>query len=310
MEKTLNDEEIAHSLNESLLKEAEEIKSERKLLKVRLEKLEETKSSTSDAVYQRVRGDYMNKLSQTAERLVALKKDLGEEERKIVEKKNLVEAHISLQKDAIEESQLRHALGEFSTEQHQELVQQKKAEVKRLEAALKGLSQGLERHQDIFAGEDLAEAKPVQKPPFSPPPKTKIEDEPSVTAENTAKIRLTSATTDQASPPKKEPTSPKPKVAELALFENGKVVQTIPIDKTIHIGRSPSNDIVLKGTKVSRRHAEVQCVAGKFVLLDLESSNGTYIGGKRISEHSLEMNDEIVIGGTKILFKMSESAKV
>ena len=314
MKEPLSDEEITHPLNESLLKEAEEIKAERKLLKVRLEKLDETKSGVSEAVYQRVRGEYLKKINQTTERLASLKKDLEEEEQKIVEKKNLVEAQIRLQNETIEESELRHALGEFTTEEHQGLVQKKKTEVARLEAALKGLSEGLKRHVDIFVGEDLG--KPVAQPapvvPQTAPvkPVSKAVDLSSITAENTARIQIEPAKkTDPVTPLKETARSPaQVKAAELAVFNHGNVIQTVPIQKTVHIGRSPSNDIILKAPKVSRRHAEIQQVAGKFVLLDLESSNGTFVSGKRITEHTLEPDDEIVIGGTKIVFKISALA--
>jgi pSer/pThr/pTyr-binding forkhead associated (FHA) protein len=102
--------------------------------------------------------------------------------------------------------------------------------------------------------------------------------------------------------PEPEPVVSK-KIAELLVMENGKVLQTVPVDKTIEIGRSPANDVILKEPKVSRKHAEIHFVGGKYILLDLESSNGTFVGGKKITEHTLQTNDEITIGNTKMVFK-------
>lgn len=165
MKDILNDDEISHPLNENLLREAEEIKGERKTYKERLDRLEETRSQVSDAVYQRVRADYISKLNQTTERLVTLKKDLESEEKQLVEKKNLVEVTIRLHRERIEESSLRNSLGEYTAEQHRELIAREEQEITRLETALKGLSDGLGRHSGIFAGEELAAAPKAPEVP-------------------------------------------------------------------------------------------------------------------------------------------------
>src|SRR5438876_10935809 len=51
------------------------------------------------------------------------------------------------------------------------------------------------------------------------------------------------------------------------------------------LGRSPSNDLVLAGEKVSRHHAIIQVHGENNVwLTDLGSSNGTYLNGKRLAD--------------------------
>ena len=287
----LSDEEISHPLNETLLTEANEIKAERKLLKERLEKLDQNREGVSSAVYQKVRNDYTAKLQQTTNRLMALKKDLEKEEKVLVEKKNLVEVNAAFHKETIEEARLRHSLGEFTEGEHDEIVKKENKELARLESALKKLNEGIERHMKIFEGEEL-------KPPSPPPVQSRPGPIPESIHEQTAKIRV------KPPPMAQEPADESRKVAEVLVMENGKVVQMVPIDKTIEIGRSPANDIVLKEPKVSRKHAEIQFVGGKYVLLDLESSNGTFVGGKKVAEYTLQPNDEIVIGNTKMVFKI------
>jgi hypothetical protein len=303
----LSDEEISHPLNEALLKEAQEIKAERRLLKERLDRLEQGRESVSANVYQKVRGDYQARLNKTTERLLALKKDLEGEEKALVEKKNLVEVTVARRKETIEEARLRHSLEEYTAEQHQEVVERETNELKRLEAALQILEEGIERHRKIFEGEELAAPAPAKKPPRaapsapppSPPPPSPPPTMPEEPAhDQTAKIKV------KPPPPIATPEPEPRKTAELLIMENGKVVQMVPVDKTIQIGRSPANDIVLKEPKVSRKHAEIQFVGGKYVLLDLESSNGTFVSGKKITEYTLQPNDEIVIGNTKIVFKI------
>lgn len=61
------------------------------------------------------------------------------------------------------------------------------------------------------------------------------------------------------------------------------------------IGRHERNDIVLNDQEVSRQHARL-LVDGEVVLMeDLGSGNGTWIGGRRVQEHTLALGDELVI---------------
>ena len=66
------------------------------------------------------------------------------------------------------------------------------------------------------------------------------------------------------------------------------------------IGRSQT-DLVLKDKKVSGKHCSVSIEGTEVSVEDLKSTNGTFIGGKKISEKiELRNLDEIVIGHTKI----------
>jgi hypothetical protein len=74
--------------------------------------------------------------------------------------------------------------------------------------------------------------------------------------------------------------------------------------KDVSIGRSQDNDIVLTEGKISRRHAKVHHSDEGFVLSDLNSSNGTFVNGKRITRPViLKENDEIAIGDSIMTFR-------
>jgi len=76
---------------------------------------------------------------------------------------------------------------------------------------------------------------------------------------------------------------------------NGK---RISIRSNCLIGRSPKSSVVLDSPKISRRHAiiNVQDI-GEFWLIDLGSSNGTYVNGERIDAYRvLQVDDRIDIG--------------
>ena len=72
------------------------------------------------------------------------------------------------------------------------------------------------------------------------------------------------------------------------------------------IGRDPQNDITLDDRRVSRKHAEIRLRLGRYTLYDLQSTNGTYVNGRRVAEKVLESGDKISIGGLEIVFRSSE----
>lgn len=62
------------------------------------------------------------------------------------------------------------------------------------------------------------------------------------------------------------------------------------------LGRGPDCEIVVSDVQCSRRHAELRFDMDRFVLVDLGSRNGTYVGGKRIREKTLRNGDKFRIG--------------
>lgn len=72
------------------------------------------------------------------------------------------------------------------------------------------------------------------------------------------------------------------------------------------IGRS-SDQIHLTDHGASRRHAEIRPANGSWVLVDLNSSNGTYLNGQRvISPITLKHGDQIKVGSTVLVFSGKE----
>ncbi|NQZ95888.1 MAG: FHA domain-containing protein [Myxococcales bacterium] len=73
-------------------------------------------------------------------------------------------------------------------------------------------------------------------------------------------------------------------------------------DATLVIGRSRSCDLRLPTGDASRRHAEIIHSEGSYWVRDLASTNGTYVNGTRITEHSLAAGDRIEIGSSEIRY--------
>jgi Protein of unknown function (DUF3662)/FHA domain len=71
------------------------------------------------------------------------------------------------------------------------------------------------------------------------------------------------------------------------------------------LGRSRECDITLDDANVSRRHAEVRRENGNWFIIDLDSTNGIEVNGKRTDRAKLEHDDRIVLGRTEVTFERS-----
>ncbi|MGH8014127.1 MAG: FHA domain-containing protein [Candidatus Binataceae bacterium] len=76
------------------------------------------------------------------------------------------------------------------------------------------------------------------------------------------------------------------------------------IDAYTRMGRSHDNDIVIADSSVSRHHAAVEPNDGRLRLRDLESQNGVYVGGNRVSEHWLGDGDVVRLGDVQLTFRL------
>lgn len=75
----------------------------------------------------------------------------------------------------------------------------------------------------------------------------------------------------------------------------------------VTIGRSNTNDIPIEDSSVSRKHSVFEREGDSFFITDLNSSNGTYINGKKLTEKSLvRMTDTIIIGRVNFSFMITE----
>jgi FhaA, N-terminal domain/FHA domain len=76
-------------------------------------------------------------------------------------------------------------------------------------------------------------------------------------------------------------------------------------DDVVVLGRSRECDITLDDANVSRRHAEVRRENGNWFIVDLGSTNGIEVNGKRTDRAKLEHDDRILLGRTEVTFERS-----
>ena len=74
--------------------------------------------------------------------------------------------------------------------------------------------------------------------------------------------------------------------------------------EVITVGKLSSNDFQLNDNSVSRNHCKFERSKNSYKLIDMGSTNGTYVNGKRIDESELKENDNITIGRTILKFLM------
>jgi Protein of unknown function (DUF3662)/FHA domain len=70
------------------------------------------------------------------------------------------------------------------------------------------------------------------------------------------------------------------------------------------LGRSREADIVLQDPNVSRRHAELRREDGGWQIVDLGSTNGIKVNGRRVDRQPLSAGDQITIGVTDLTFEL------
>jgi hypothetical protein len=97
-------------------------------------------------------------------------------------------------------------------------------------------------------------------------------------------------------------------VEELGL---GREIVSLTFDGTKHeldggqavIGRSKECDIQLPDPNVSRKHAEVRQEGAAYWVIDLDSTNGMEVNGRRQKRAKLRQGDRITLGSTDLVFK-------
>ena len=98
------------------------------------------------------------------------------------------------------------------------------------------------------------------------------------------------------------PDAPSP-VAPLAAFLIVDGVRLFPLEAAVvNIGRREDNQLVIDDPRVSRLHAQLRIVRGRFVIFDLDSTGGTFVNGLRIHQHTLRVGDVISLAGVPLVF--------
>ena len=94
------------------------------------------------------------------------------------------------------------------------------------------------------------------------------------------------------------------------MFEN-KLVREVPVgSRPVTIGRAPDNDLSVDNLAVSNYHAKIYYEAGRMVIEDLDSLNGTFVNDLRVERATLHDGDKVHVGKHTIKVDTSGDAPV
>jgi pSer/pThr/pTyr-binding forkhead associated (FHA) protein len=89
----------------------------------------------------------------------------------------------------------------------------------------------------------------------------------------------------------------------LYVSHEGETMRELTFDKArLLIGRSEHNDIAINSKFISRHHTLLVRHGASTFLMDLNSSNGTFVNSRRVSNHILIHEDVITVGHHRIKF--------
>jgi len=97
---------------------------------------------------------------------------------------------------------------------------------------------------------------------------------------------------------------------KLVLLFEGRVLKETAVSHTaaVTIGRLPDNTIVIDNAAVSSHHVRIAREGPQFVVQDLESTNGTFVNGDKVTKRALRHGDTILVGKHKLFFdRMGEA---
>jgi hypothetical protein len=107
-----------------------------------------------------------------------------------------------------------------------------------------------------------------------------------------------------------KPRTPLPQEPEAPPPEVDREVATLAWDghtmriskRRVLLGRSRECDIQVEDPNVSRRHAELRQEGSSYWIVDLDSTNGVEVNGRRVKRAKLDAGDVVTVGSTEITF--------
>ncbi len=103
--------------------------------------------------------------------------------------------------------------------------------------------------------------------------------------------------------------SPQTPVLEQYPEDGGASLRTAITSIPFSIGRDEEADLRVDSRRVSRRHAVINCEGGDYSIDDLDSTNGTFVNGERISHAALQSGDVLAFGDAEFTFNAPQSAR-
>jgi hypothetical protein len=292
-------------------------------------------------VYSRIVRDYAARVNGIEEQVSTVRLRVREDLRTLDALYERCREGVEQARVELQESEFRREIGEFTREEfvkRQEAAERTIAEREQVFETVKALRL---RYLELLPGEPDVPAPAARVPPPAPPPAVapaepaaavqpsrrvpppsaeiaETEEAPMIPAD--LPVPSDEAVTSLFTPPSAAGLQAK---APVPPADNAEAFATVAISSALliedragqpgahhrlgiltTIGRTPDNQVVVPVREVSRRHAEIVLTESGYVLKDLGSPNGTFVNGERITEHRLQDEDRIAMGGQVFVFKV------
>jgi len=307
------------SIEIPLAAEWAQIRHERNALRERLSRLEAERGRVSEAVLERVRGDYESRradLEARAEDLAARARHEAASLERAVDRQ---ESEVQRLRFALEEYDLRERLGEELDPASARQAASLRSDLARLEEDLRAVAELRDRVGAIADGRSSSHSAVVAPPaavsppprpappsplppPIAPPPPSAPSTEsadllpeiPPFTVPHPVGPLETLPATPLAPPARPRLVPVESPDGESAYFLSGTMV----------VGRNPESDLRFPVGTVSRRHAELSEGPDGWTVRDLHSENGTWVNGERTWEKVLVDGDQVQFGTVALVFRI------
>lgn len=285
-----------------------EIRKEQTLLEGLIEKAKASKGKVPDAVFERVLRDYDGRLQATEAKARPLRLTARAELSKLTTLHTRLKQSLDAAQLDQSELQFRHEIGELTDD---EFERRKKNAEETLATSQKDFEEAdklRQRFLEVLPPEPTPEPKPATPPPppaFAGSATMAIPHGPAPAAmepgPDFGTIMIPKEEAEAASPDFGTIVIPTAKL--IVMEEDGSSGRAYPLGLLATIGRTPENEIAIELPEVSRRHAQLSFVDGRFTIRDLGSNNGTFVNGKRLAEARLEDWDQVQVGPAVFVFR-------
>lgn len=319
-----------HSEFAELLEAIQSLGARKKSLETRLQAIEERRSTTAPAIYEKVRRETEDSLLELVadqaryrDRAVTLHDRLSSE-------RAALEQKLEQLTQELEELRFRKTLGEYSDDEFAKIERERSEIITNTRATLQPFEE-MSSVLDPFlestsrsspSAPPPAPALPAPSPGSPPPPIREISEMESLfgsgggtappPAHERGKLREIETPALSARPPAQGfPGSGAAAIRPVLIVrskdqDRGEDNYELASGPTL-IGRAPENDIILLEESVSRRHARIQIKGATCTVEDLGSANGSYLNGERLRPKEpkpLRDNDVLKLGQLLALFRL------
>lgn len=98
--------------------------------------------------------------------------------------------------------------------------------------------------------------------------------------------------------------------AWLRAYSAGKLIAKVGLSELpFSIGREKGNSLMIDESEVSRRHAKIDLVGGRYLVEDLHSANGLYVNAIRRDTAVLASGDVVTVGLVNLVFTLEDQAE-